>query len=408
MAGDTVRRISPTTFRIARRGTSRAVNRQIALNLIRSKQPVSRADLARFMGMRRGAVSRLVDELLEAGMVFEGAKGASPRGRKPTHLHVETRRRCVAAVDVSASQTAFVMTDVLGHNLLEVAEFPTSRRPQQVVKDVADAVARALETHPELGDCIGVGVSVSGLVDAGGQIRFSPTLGWRKVELAELLKAATKRPVVVENSMKACMLGQVWSVRGDTPVDGPVAYVNVSDGVGVGVAVDGKLLRGAHNAAGELGHVPLNMYGPRCACGQRGCWEAYVSKRAVIARYRGTDPSWPASAETGSVTLEHVMARAREGEGHAIEAIRETALFLSRGLATVIKAVDPQRIYVGGEITAVWDLVEPTVRKGLSDDELLREGGGTEILMVSLGEHPRLRGAAALIGSPAFAATDVS
>jgi len=408
MAAEPVRRISPTTFRIARRGTSREINRQIALSLIRSKQPVSRADLARLMGVRRGAVSRLIDELLEAGLVFEGAKGKSPRGRKPMDLYVETRRRCVAAVDVSASLTAFVMTDVLGRPLLDVAESPTRRRPQELVKDVADTLARVLGSHPELGECIGIGISVSGLVDAGGQVRFSPTLGWRDVDLLEPLKTATGLPVVVENSTKACVLGQVWAVRGDTPVDGPVAFVNVSDGVGVGIAVDGKLLRGVHNVAGELGHAPLNIYGPRCACGQRGCWEAYVSKRAVIARYRGTDPSWPASAETGSVTLEHVMARAREGEGHALEAIRETAFFLSRGLATVIKAVDPQRIYVGGEITAVWDLVLPTVRKGLSDDEILRETGETEILTVPLGEHPRLRGAAALIGTPAFAATDVS
>ena len=351
MAAETVRRISPTTFRIARRGTSREINRQIALNLIRSKQPVSRADLARLMGVRRGAVSRLIDELLEAGLVFEGAKGESPRGRKPMHLYVETRRRCVAAVDVSASHTALVVTDVLGHPLLRGSRVPDAPPP------VAARQGRGERRRPRAREPPGArrvhrhrGLGL-GLVDSGGQIRFSPTLGWREVELLELLKAATKLPVVVENSMKACVLGQVWSVRGDTPVDGPVAFVNVSDGVGVGIAVDGKLLRGAHNAAGELGHVPLNIYGPRCACGQQGCWEAYVSKRAVIARYRGTDPSWPASADTGSVTLEHIMARAREGEGHALETIRETAFFLSRGLATVIKAVDPRRIYVGGEIT---------------------------------------------------------
>jgi DNA-binding transcriptional ArsR family regulator len=115
-----MRRISPTAFRIARRGTSREINRQIALNLVRAKQPISRADLARLMGMRRGAVSRLVDELLEAGLVFEGSKGESRRGRKPTHLHLETRRRCVVAVDVSASRTAVVATDVLGHPLVDV------------------------------------------------------------------------------------------------------------------------------------------------------------------------------------------------------------------------------------------------------------------------------------------------
>jgi predicted NBD/HSP70 family sugar kinase len=215
-------------------------------------------------------------------------------------------------------------------------------------------------------------------------------------------------PVVVENSCKACVLAQVWAVRNDPPVDGPVAYVNVSDGVGVGIAVDGKLLRGAHNVAGEFGHVPLNIYGPRCSCGQRGCWEAYVSKRAVIARYRGTDPSWPHSVETTSVTIEQIMARARAGEGQAREALRETGHFLGRGFGTIIKAVDPRRIYVGGEITAIWDLISTTVGDTLREDAIARESGETEILTVSLGEYPRLRGAAALISVPAFAVPVIS
>ena len=88
-----MRRISPTDFRIARRGTSREINRQIALNLVRAKQPLSRADLARLMGVRRGAISLLVNDLLRSGLVFEGAKGESKRGRKPMHLYIETRRR---------------------------------------------------------------------------------------------------------------------------------------------------------------------------------------------------------------------------------------------------------------------------------------------------------------------------
>lgn len=403
-----VRRISPTSFRVARRGTSREINRQIALNLIRTKQPVSRAELARLMGLRRGAVSRLVDELRETGLVFEGTKGESRRGRKPMGLYVETRRRCVMAVDVSASHTSLLLTDVLGNPLTDVAEFPTKRRPLPLVNEIARRIEEILKAHPDAGECIGVGVSVSGFVDTGGRLRFSPTLGWRDVDLLEPLRAATKLPVVVENSTKACVLGQVWSVLGDAQVDGPVAFVNVSDGVGVGIAVDGKLLRGAHNAAGEIGHVPLNMYGPRCACGQRGCLEAYISKRAVIARYRGTDPSWPDSSESTSVTIEHIMARARAGEAQALETLRETGHFLALGFATIIKSVDPVRIYVGGEITAVWDLIVGTVQETLRGDAMVREAGETEILTVPLGEHPRLRGAAALIGTPAFAAPVVS
>jgi predicted NBD/HSP70 family sugar kinase len=129
-----------------------------------------------------------------------------------------------------------------------VTEFPTRRRPPQLVADVAAAIQRLLQGHTEVGACAGVGVSVSGLVDPAGRLRLSPTLGWREVDLLEPLRAATMLPVVVENSTKACVLGQVWAVRGDAAVDGPVAFVNVSDGVGVGLAVDGKLLRGTSAA----------------------------------------------------------------------------------------------------------------------------------------------------------------
>jgi len=133
-----VRRINPASFRIARRGTSREINRQIALNLVRAKQPVSRAELARLMGLRRGAVSRLVGELLEAGLVFEGAKGESARGRKPMHLHIEMRSRCVVAVDVSASLTSLMVADLLGHPLLPVQELATRHRPQALVQELAE------------------------------------------------------------------------------------------------------------------------------------------------------------------------------------------------------------------------------------------------------------------------------
>jgi N-acetylglucosamine repressor len=404
-----MRRISPTAFRVARRGTGREINRQIALNLIRAKQPVSRAELARLMGVRRGGISRLVDELIEAGLVFEGAKGESRRGRKPRCLHIDTRQRCALAADVSASRTSLLVTDLLGHPLLNVVDLPTPPSPKAMVRELVRHIAAVLGTHPELGHCVGLGVVISGMLDLDrGRLRFSPTLRWHDVDLVEPLAKATSLPVVIENSCKACVLAQVWAVRGDAPVDGPVAFVNVSDGVGVGIAIDGKLLRGAHNIAGEFGHVPLSMSGPSCSCGQTGCWEAYVSKRAIIARYLGKDPSWPASAMLTSPSVEEILSRARDGEARAQRTLVETGRYLGQGLATLIKTVDPQRIYVGGELTAGWDLIEATVRRALRELALVREVGETEILTVPLGENPRLRGAAALVSTPTFAAPVVA
>ena len=403
-----MRRINPTGFRIAKRGTFREINRQIALNLVRAKQPISRAELARLMGVRRGAMSRLVDDLLRTGLVFEGAKGESKRGRKPMHLYIETRRRCALAIDISASRTLIMVTDLLGHPLLEVSEFATRPHPESLVKELVRHIDRIFAEHPEVGQCSGIGVAIAGLVDLDGGLRYAPTMGWRDVDLLEPLAAATKLPVVVENSVKACVLAQVWTVRGDALVDGPVVFVNASDGVGVGIAIDGKLLRGADNIAGEFGHVPLSIYGPRCACGQRGCWEAYVSNRATVARYLGEDASWPVSAALTEVTVADVVARARSGEGRALETLRETGDFLGRGFANIVKAINPRRIYMSGEITEAWDLIEATVRDTMRGHALIPAAGEIQILIVPLGELPRLRGAAALVSAPAFAAPVVA
>jgi predicted NBD/HSP70 family sugar kinase len=414
-----MRRISPTAFRIARRGTQREINRQIALNLVRSRQPISRADLARLMGVRTGAITRLIDDLIRTKQVFEGPTtqqsfvdpvGETKRGRRPRHLYIDTRRRCAVALDISASRTLMQVTDPLGRPLLDMQEFSTQSRPQGgLVGQLAAEIKRVLADHPEVGNCLGVGIVIAGLVDPErGRLRYAPTLGWRDVDIREPLEAAIELPVVVENSVKACVLAQVWAVRGHAPVDGPVAFVNASDGVGVGIAIDGQLLRGAYNNAGEFGHIPLSMDGPRCACGLRGCWEAYVSVRATVARYLGGDASWPASAGSSVTTMATIVARAASGEARAIETLRDTGYYLGRGLATIVKAVEPQRIYMSGEITEAWDLVLPAVQRAMREQALTGEAAETEILTVSLGEHPRLRGAAALVTSPAFAAPVVA
>ncbi len=107
-----MRKIDPKRFKIAKRHTSREINRQIALTLIRTHQPVSRADLARLMGTRRGVVSILVNELLAEGLIFEGATGeGGGRGRKPTFLYIDSRERYVIAVDIRATRTYLMATD---------------------------------------------------------------------------------------------------------------------------------------------------------------------------------------------------------------------------------------------------------------------------------------------------------
>jgi N-acetylglucosamine repressor len=370
------------------------------------------------MGIRRGAISRLVEDLIHTKQIFEretvedplnGVKREGKRGRKPRHLYIETRRHCALAVDISAARTLLQVTDPLGEPLLDIEELPAHLHPDGLVRELGRNIKRILARHPEVGDCLGVGVTVAGLVDPErGRLRYAPTLGWHELDIREPLESLIKLPVVVENSVKACVLALVWATRGHAPVDGPVAFVNASDGVGVGIAIDGQLLRGAHNSAGEFGHIPLNMDGPACACGRKGCWEAYVSVRATVSRYLGRDLSWPESAMPSKETVASIVAHAREGEARAVETLRETGRYLGLGLSSIVKAIEPRRIYMSGEITEAWDLILPAVQQAMREEALIPELAECEIVTVPLGDHPRLRGAAALVTSPAFAAPVVA
>jgi N-acetylglucosamine repressor len=406
-----MRRINPHKFQIAKRGTSRDINRQIALNLIRTHQPMSRADLARHMGLRRGAVSLIVNGLLDEGLIFEGLTGEAERGRKPTFLYIESRGKVIVAVDIRVTRTYLLVTDRLGHPLVGPINFPTDHDPKKLVVELGKRIKQILADHPEIGDCEGVGVVVPGMVEQStSRVTLAPTLGWRNVEIRESLAAATGLPIHLENSGKACALAQVWATRGDAASITDLAFVTVSDGVGVGIVAGGEILRGRHNIAGEFGHVPLNLDGPRCSCGATGCWEAYVSNLATLSRYfgRNLQEGNLIPAEIAAFTIDDLIARARAGDVKATAAVQSTARYLGLGLASIINAIDPGRIYIGGEITAAWDLIEGTVRAALAERTLTPAASNPDIVIVSAGDYPRLRGAAALVVAPAFAAPAVA
>jgi predicted NBD/HSP70 family sugar kinase len=407
-----MRKINPHDFKVARRGTSREINRQIALNLIRAHQPISRADLARLMNVRRGVASLLVSELLSESLIFEGAVGeAVGRGRRPTFLYIDSRQRCVVGVDIRASRTYILVTDLMGKQLGVVSSFQTNKDVNVLTQELARRIKQTLVDYKEVGACGGVGVVVPGMVDpALGRVLHAPTLGWRDVSLRDPLAAALGIPVHIENSGKACALAQLWATRSDVVASANSVFVSISDGVGTGVVVNGELLRGRHNTAGEFGHVPLSIDGPRCSCGATGCWEAYVSNLATLSRYFGRDLSdpGPRDAEAANFTVEDLIARARAGDAKALAAVNSTARYLGLGLASIINSLDPSRIYIGGEITTAWSLIEPIVRGALRERTLTEFGGTTEVHIVPAEEHPRLRGAVALVAAPAFAAPMVA
>jgi predicted NBD/HSP70 family sugar kinase len=405
-----IRRLAARDLRPATRETPRAINQQIVLGLLRSHHGMSRAELARRLGLQRSAVGRIVSNLIARGLVWEGPARPTARGRPSTLLHLDSRERCAVAVDVRVTRTHLAVTDLVGREISPVRSFPTDRDPRDFVAHLGQEVRRRLAENRAAGRCQGVGVAFPGMLDRSGDVVVhAPALGWRNVALREPLAARLGLPVVMENAVKAWALAQVWALRGE-PRAGDMVFVNVSDGVGVGVVIGGEVLRGRHNVAGEFGHLPLSVDGPRCACGATGCWEAYVSNLATLARYvgRSLEPGQPVPPEVARLTVDDVVARARGGDARALAALLTTAHYLGLGLASIVNALDPERVYIGGEISAAWDLLEPTVRAALAQRTLVAVAADVNVVVVAAREHPRLRGAAALVGAPILGAQPVA
>jgi len=398
---------------MAKRGTTREINRQIVLTLIRTHQPLSRADLSRLMDTNRANITALVKDLLEEGIVRDGAVGnESKRGRRPTYLYLNSHRRCAVAVDIRATRTYLMMTDMIGKQLGNIVSFPTEFEPEKFIKTLAMNIRQILADNRGIGACDGIGVVVPGMTDSKtGRVINAPALGWRDLDLLALFRTEFENiPIYTENSGKACALSQIWATRSDNHIHDDQVFVSVSDGVGVGVVINGELMRGKHNTAGEFGHLPLNVDGLPCLCGANGCWEAYVSNLATISRYFGKNLSEKnrVLADTANFTIDDLIKRARSGESKALAALHSTARYLGLGLSSIINAIDPSQIYLGGEITEAWDLIEPQVREAIKERTLTKELGETAIRIVPAIEYPRLRGAVALVTAPAFAAPRIA
>jgi N-acetylglucosamine repressor len=402
-----MRKINTRNFRRATRTTAREVNRQILLNLVREHQPISRADLARMMTVGRGTVTELVNSLIEEGLVYEGDTAVAPRGRRPTLLHIRTRDRYVVGVDIRFSRIFLLLSDFSGRQLA-LESFETVTEPAALVEKVAARVNRILEEHGAAGECEGVGVVIPGMVDRStGRILRAPQLGWRNVDIRDDLSKQTGLPVFIDNAPIACALAHLWlGPRGHESADSFV-YVTVAEGVGFGLVVNGQVVRGAGHTAGEFGHIPINPNNPACLCGAHGCLEASASNLATIGRYLGYDLGRKESREAlreSSFTINDLIAKARAGDTRALECLRESGHWIGLGVSVIVNGLNPARIYVGGEIAQAWDLISDTVIEPVRERALTESAAATQIIPEPGSEHPRLRGATALVVAPTFAA----
>lgn len=372
----------------------RAFNRRLLLNLIRTSQPLSRADLSRLSGLQRSTISLIVEELIQKQWVLEGPVAKLPRGRHPASLRLNEDRVIIGA-DIRPAQITMGVGDVNG-KFLTIETIPTPKDPRIAIQQLVGWVHRQTAAFAPEKMVEGIGITLPGRADSGNrELVFAPNMHWPAVDLQTPIAEATGYDVVLENAANACVLSSVW-FSSSTPARNLVV-ITVSEGIGSGLYLNGQLARGACGMAGEFGHVPITVDGPLCSCGRHGCWELYGSNRAALRYYE----EFTGSKHT-DVTFSDLLAKADEGDAKAIQAIHEMAKWLAFGMRMIVGGLAPERINVIGELTRSWGRFGPII-----DEAVLNQTstGGAPPVVIPIHEDglARLRGTIALVLQKDFA-----
>jgi len=307
------------------------INRSVLLRLTRARPGLSRAQLAEASGLTKSTVSLLTRDLLNEGWLREaGSAVASGLGRPSTPLFIDAEARALIGVEIAVEWVRVVGVSLLGEVLCTHEEASLGHAPGAMCTQAAALVARVHQVLAQRGlQVSGIGVGVPGAIsEATGRVRFAPNLGWRELDLLPLLARALSAaglpavPVHLQNEADVAALGEYEFSEGANT--GPLIFVSCDVGVGAGIVLNDRLFTGAHGMAGEIGHTVLQIDGPLCSCGRRGCAEAFFGSRAL------------ARPHVGSRALSRPQAMARAGASFGVL------------LQNLWMAFDPSCIVVGG------------------------------------------------------------
>ncbi len=350
-------------MRPLRRGTNLSrvagFNEAVVIDAIRrARDGLSRVEVSEQTGLSAQTVSNIVRRMLESGLLREGDRVTQGLGKPRTPLTLHPRGRYAMGVHLDPLQTTIVLVNLCGDVVAHVQlPSPAQAEPDDIIADIAVEIPRIISdagVAPEL--IAGVGLASPGPIDTcTGTVLEPPHLPrWRNVPVVEKLAARIDLPVVLDKDVIAACIGERWT--GATLGQANSLFLYLSTGIGVGIAVDDAIIRGATDNAGDIGHLIVDASGPSCPCGQRGCLGVTLSpgalvERAIAARLlTGTHLDAVRSADPARVdeSFMALCALVEAGDPAALALVDASAVQLARAISTLANVFDTDVVAVGG------------------------------------------------------------
>ncbi|MGE5378256.1 MAG: ROK family protein [Bacteroidota bacterium] len=373
----------------------RAINRSHVLNAVKSYGPIGRAEIARRTGLSPATVTSISAKLIAQNLVLEKSAGDSSGGRPPILLVINPKGGYVVGIKLTETHAVCALTDLEAF-ILAKSSLPLSiHDPERVVDELARMVTTFIrEQKIAKKQLLGVGVGLAGIIDAeNGILRQSPIYGWNNVPLRDMLQSRLHIPVYIENDVNTLTLTERWFGPGQG-VD-HFLTVTVGRGVGLGIVANGQFYRGQTGGAGEFGHITISPDGPLCACGKRGCLEAYVGDPALVrsAQDAAARGELPAPVQD----VDELLSLAQSGEPCAVRIFGEAGRILGMGIATLINLFNPKKIIISGEGTREGDFLFVPMKESIQQNTMPGLFDPDIIEIIPWGDDAWARGAAGLV-----------
>jgi predicted NBD/HSP70 family sugar kinase len=331
----------------------RRLNSFAVVRSIHAGGGVSRRELVDLTGLSFATVAAICTKLLDRGVLAEVSRDRAAAGRPTARLSLNPDHGMLLGVDIAETyvhvETLDAALDPLSSTQLDIDVH--QRSPRQVVSRVKRAIKAERARHGDQ-PLLGVGVSAPGQVDqAGGTSVFAPNWDWHNVPLLDMLADSVDAPLFLDNPLKSLAIAEIWSHPDRRSQD--FVVLNLGTGVGAGVAIDGKVVRGRTNSAGEWGHMVIVADGRACRCGSRGCIEAYIGAPGILQTLRETHPeSALLHGDDQTATIGALAGAVSAGDPVAMEVIERTGHYLGIGIASLVNLLNPQVVILGGWVTA--------------------------------------------------------
>ncbi|MHB1171235.1 MAG: ROK family protein [Lacisediminihabitans sp.] len=378
-------------------------NRRLLLQLLRLSGEMSRAELAVQSGLSPAAVTNVIADLMQSGLVQELAPPPAPLGRgrlgRPgTLVSLAQEKQVVLAVQIGAGVLQVGVCD-LEANLLasELSQFPLSSTAEEVLDTAVVMLERVIEASGiTLDDVLGIGVGAAGLVDREQRVNLSsPNLGWTNVAMADYLENAFGRPTVVDHNVRAMAMGEVSYGLGRGLES--LAFIYIRTGVGAGLVLGGSEYRGGTHGAVEFGHIRVVPGGQQCNCGGRGCLETVAGDRIIreqVAAAGLIPDAASADGESPAVWAGVLLQAVQNGDRRAVAIRDELVEHVARALLAVINLLNPQMIVLGGLLADLSDIILEPLREVIPSQVLPIIQDGIRIERATFGAEAGLIGAA--------------